>query len=249
MLLGLWLGPRSTTKTHLCSVSCTGFRCPSTSSSNCSCSPTRPCMERPPCTCVSLLFAIDLDAHSALQMTPLTWLSGESRQVWGSQFCCCRSFPVEWFALQYEGSGVSAPFQEAVKDLTLWAHVRTVIWTFSWVDWTLGTFILGPLSMRAKPCAKKVACMQLCRPVSIAVFPRAGEFCHAEKLLDAWLFGVPKHVGCVYGHNAHVHDLAEVNTASMDEELFLLILCHCQRNRLNRMRLTLLALKSCQHRY
>ena len=60
-------------------------------------------------------------------------------------------------------------------------------------------------------------------------------------------FGVPKHVGCVHGHNAY--DLAEVNMASMDEELFVLILRCRQRNRLNRMRLTLLAHKSRQHRH
>ena len=62
-------------------------------------------------------------------------------------------------------------------------------------------------------------------------------------------FGAPKSVGCVYRHNVHAHDLTEVNMASMDEELFLLILCCGQRNQLNRMRLTLLAHKSCQHRY
>ena len=95
---------------------------------------------------------------------------------------------------------------------------------------------------------RKVACVQLCRPVSIAAFPRAGEFRRAEKSLDARLFGAPKGVGCVYGHNAHAHGFAEVNMASMDEELFLLILRCRQRNHLNRMRLTLLAHKSRQHR-
>ena len=62
-------------------------------------------------------------------------------------------------------------------------------------------------------------------------------------------FGAPKSVGCVYGHNAHVHELVEVNMASMDKELFLLIPRCRQRNQLNRMRLMLLAHKSRHHRY
>ena len=62
-------------------------------------------------------------------------------------------------------------------------------------------------------------------------------------------FGAPKSVGCVYRHYVHAHDLTEVNMASMDEELFLYILCCGQRNQLNCVRLTLLAHKSCQHRY
>ena len=55
-------------------ICCTGYRCPSASLSNCSRSPTRPCTGRPLCICVTLLSAIDLDAHSALQTTPLAWL-------------------------------------------------------------------------------------------------------------------------------------------------------------------------------
>ena len=62
---------------QMCSVSCTGYRFPSASFSDCSRSPTGRCTGRPLCTCVSLLSAIDLDAHSALQTTPLAWLSHE----------------------------------------------------------------------------------------------------------------------------------------------------------------------------
>ena len=73
---------------------------------------------------------------------------------------------------------------------------------------------------------RKVACVQLCRPASIAAFPRDSEFRHAEKSLIERLFGALKCMRCVYRHNVNVHDLAEVNMASMDEELFLLILRH-----------------------
>ena len=98
--------------------------------------------------------------------------------------------------------------------------------------------LLGPLSMcafrRAEPPAEKSLACSCVDPFPFDAFPHAVNF------------GAPKSVGCVYRHNAHAHDLAEVNMASMDEELFLLILRCGQRSR---MRLTLLAHKSRQHRY
>ena len=146
MLLGLWLGPESTIESHLCSVSCTGYRCSSASSSDCSRSPTRPCTGMPPCTCVSLLSAIDLNVHSALRTTPLVWLSCKLAASMG---IAVSPSLVKWSASQYEGGRVSALFQETVTNLTLWVHIWTVIWTFSWVDWMLRIYILSMSSTTA----------------------------------------------------------------------------------------------------
>ena len=143
MLLGLWMGPGSTTKLHLCSVSCTGYRCPSASFSNCWRSPTRPCTGRSPCPCVSLLSATDLDAHSALQTTHFPGWAHELAARTGIAVSPSPVPPCGMATSQYGRSGVNALFQEAIKDFTLWAHIWTVMWTFSWVDWMLETYILS----------------------------------------------------------------------------------------------------------
>ena len=97
--------------------------------------------------------------------------------------------------------------------------------------------VLGPFSMCAFLCAERSLACSCVDPFPLLRFRTRVNF------------SAPKSMGCVYRHNAHAHDLAEVNMASMDEELFLLILRRCQRNQLNRMRLMLLAHKSREHRY
>ena len=71
--------------------------------------------------------------HSTDDPTHQAELHTHGNWVRGSQFHRRRPLPAEWSASQYEGGRVSALFQETVKNLTLWVHIRTVIWTFSWV--------------------------------------------------------------------------------------------------------------------
>ena len=90
--------------------------------------------------------------------------------------------------------------------------------------------LIGPLSMCVFRRAEKLLACSCVDPFPLLCFRAQVNF------------STPEHMGCVYRLNAH--DLAEVNMASMDEELFLLLLHRRQRNQLNRMRLTLLAHKS-----